>query len=111
MLTVVPDESDGRKESTAVGAGAGSSSLIDGILRESVRRILAEALQAEVDAYIAQIIHERDERGRRLVMRNGSHDARTVLTSAGAVEVQAPRTHVRPDRLGHWGALPVVLTG
>ena len=33
--------------------------------------MLAEALESEVDAYIAQFIGERDEHGRRLVVRNG----------------------------------------
>ena len=42
--------------------GAGSSSLIDEIVREGARRMLAEALQAEVDAYIAQFADDRDER-------------------------------------------------
>ena len=46
MLTVVPDPA-GRD-------GGGSSSLIDEIVREGARRMLAEALQAEVDAYIAR---------------------------------------------------------
>ena len=32
--------------------------------------MLAEALQAEVDDYIAQFTAERDENGRRLVVRN-----------------------------------------
>jgi hypothetical protein len=32
--------------------------------------MLAEALQAEVDAYIAAFAAERDENGRRLVVRN-----------------------------------------
>ena len=44
--------------------------MIDQIVREGARRMLAEALQAEVDAYIAQFAGERDERGRRLVVRN-----------------------------------------
>jgi transposase-like protein len=57
--------------------------------------MLAEALQAEVDAYIAQFIGERDEAGRRLVVRNGCHQPREVLTSAGAVEVVAPRVNDR----------------
>jgi transposase-like protein len=57
--------------------------------------MLAEALQAEVDAYIAQFAGERDENGRRLVVRNGSHQPREVLTSAGAVEVVAPRVNDR----------------
>jgi transposase-like protein len=85
MLTVVPDPA-GRD-------GGGSSSLIDEIVREGARRMLAEALQAEVDAYIAAFAAERDENGRRLVVRNGSHQSREVLTSAGAVEVTVPRVN------------------
>ncbi|MGC7103062.1 IS256 family transposase, partial [Amycolatopsis lurida] len=54
---------------------------------------LAEALQAEVDAYIARFRKELDERGRRLVVRNGYHQPREVLTSAGAVEVTVPRVN------------------
>jgi transposase-like protein len=53
--------------------------------------MLAEALQAEVDAYIAAPAAERDESGRRLVVRNGYHQPREILTSAGAVEVTVPR--------------------
>jgi transposase-like protein len=69
--------------------------LIDQLVREGARRMLAEALQAEVDAYIAQFADQRDEAGRRLVVRNGSHQPREVLTSAGAVEVVAPRVNDR----------------
>jgi transposase-like protein len=57
--------------------------------------MLAEALQAEVDDYVARHVDERDERGRRLVVRNGTHRPREVLTSAGAVEVVAPRVNDR----------------
>jgi transposase-like protein len=74
--------------------------LIDDIVREGARRMLAEALQAEVDAYIGLFSAERDEHGRRLVVRNGYHDPREVLTSAGAVEVTVPRVNdkrVDPD--------------
>jgi transposase-like protein len=88
MLTVVPDDCPGQP-----GAKDGSSSLIDEIVREGARRMLAEALQAEVDAYIAAFAAERDENGRRLVVRNGYHQEREVLTSAGAVEVTAPRVN------------------
>jgi transposase-like protein len=55
--------------------------------------MLAEALQAEVDAYIAAFAAERDENSRRLVVRNGSHQPREVLTSAGAVQVTVPRVN------------------
>ena len=49
MLTVVPGDGSGHE----AGKKGGSSSLIDEIVREGARRMLAEALQAEVDAYIA----------------------------------------------------------
>ena len=65
--------------------------------------MLAEALQAEVDDYIARFADERDAAGRRLVVRNGSHQPREVLTPAGAVEVTAPRVNDRrtdPDNGG-----------
>ncbi|GGX41244.1 IS256 family transposase [Streptomyces chryseus] len=67
------------------------SSLIDEIVREGARRMLAAALEAEVDAYIAELAGERDDRGRRLVVRNGHHQPRKVTTAAGSVEVKAPR--------------------
>src|SRR5690349_7490614 len=57
--------------------------------------MLAEALQAEVEDYIARHVSERDEHGHRLVVRNGHHRPREVLTSAGAVEVVAPRVNDR----------------
>jgi hypothetical protein len=93
VLSVVPEESDSHDDH-ATDAGT-SASLIDQIVRDGARRMLAEALQAEVDAYIAAFVGERDEHGRRLVVRNGSHQPREVLTSAGAVEVTAPRVNDR----------------
>jgi hypothetical protein len=66
VLTVVPGAAD------ADDSHGGGSSLIDELVREGARRMLAEALQAEVDDYIARFTAERDENGRRLVVRNGS---------------------------------------
>ena len=94
MFTVVPEPMAGDDRTDGVELGE-SSSVIDDIVREGARRMLAEALQAEVDDYIAQFSAERDERGRRLVVRNGSHQPREVLTSAGAVGVVAPRVNDR----------------
>ena len=97
MLTVVSDSAD-RDGSGAARSAA--SSVIDEIVREGARRMLAEALRAEVDAYIAQFVDVRDEKGHRLVVRNGCHESRTVTTSAGVVDVTAPRVNdkrVDPD--------------
>jgi len=89
MLTVVPDLA------VSLPADGPSSSLIDQIVREGARQMLAAALRAEVAAYIGQFAGVRDEDDRRLVVRNGSAGPRTVLTSAGAVEVTAPRVNDR----------------
>jgi transposase-like protein len=90
VLTVVPGPADADDPREPAGVA-----LIDELVREGARRMLAEALQAEVEDYIARHVHERDERGRRLVVRNGTHQPREVLTSAGAVEVVAPRVNDR----------------
>jgi len=55
--------------------------------------MLAAALQAEVAAYVDQFAGERDERGHRMVVRNGYHQERAVVTGAGAVAVTAPRVN------------------
>jgi putative transposase len=68
---------------------------LDELAREGARRMLAAALEAEVDAYLAAHAGERDEHGRRLVVRNGHARQREVLTAAGAVQVQAPRVDDR----------------
>ncbi|MFF9788987.1 IS256 family transposase [Streptomyces nigrescens] len=75
------------------GTTADGSSLIDEIVREGARRMLAAALEAEVNAYIAELADQRDEYGRRLVVRNGYHQPRKVTTAAGVVEVKAPRVN------------------
>jgi putative transposase len=55
---------------------------------------------AEVAAYVEQFSDQVDDNGRRLVVRNGYHQQRDVLTAAGAVPVKAPRVNdkrVDPD--------------
>jgi len=68
---------------------------LDAIVREGARRMLAAALEAEVDEYLAAHAAERDEQGRRLVVRNGHAHERRVTTAAGAVTVRAPRVNDR----------------
>ncbi len=89
MLTVVNEDGSTRADS-ASGSPA-PVSLIDEIVREGAQRMLAAAVRAEAEAYCAQFAGERDDDGRRLVVRNGYAGSRTVTTSAGAVEVTMPR--------------------
>jgi hypothetical protein len=44
---------------------------LDEIARQGARKMLAQALEAEVDAYLRAAQSERDEQGRALVVRNG----------------------------------------
>ena len=83
MLKIVVDE--GAREDLAAS--------LDDIVREGARRMLAAALEGEVAAYIAAHATERGEDGRRLVVRNGHARPRQVTTSAGAIEVTAPRVN------------------
>ncbi|MEU9125135.1 IS256 family transposase [Streptomyces sp. NPDC048506] len=75
-----------------------NSSLIDEIVHEGARRMLAAALEAEVNSYIAELADVRDGDGRRLVVCNGYHQPRMVAKAAGTVEVRAPR--VNDKRVG-----------
>ena len=68
---------------------------LDQLVRQGARRMLAAALEAEVDAYLAAHAVERDESGRRLVVRNGHARQRAVTTVAGSIPVRAPRVDDR----------------
>ena len=86
MLTVVHD-TDSSNE------GDAGRSLLDEIVRDGARQMLAAALRAEVAAYVEGFTDLVDENGYRLVVRNGYHGEREVLTAAGAVTVRAPRVN------------------
>ncbi len=66
MLTVVHDAECSNEKNDGVGR-----SLLDEIVRDGARQMLAAALQAEVAAYIDAHAGEVDDNGRRLVVRNG----------------------------------------
>jgi len=68
------------------------------VLRRGAAQLLAQAIQAEVAAYLGARSHLRDEAGRHQVVRNGSLPPRTILTGIGPVEVQQPRVQDRRPR-------------
>jgi putative transposase len=69
--------------------------VLTAVLHHGATRMLAQAIQAEVDAYVEAHAHLRDEAGRHLVVRNGSLPQRTILTGLGPVEVKQPRVKDR----------------
>ena len=88
MLKVVQENNEANDEMAATGV-----SLLDEIVRDGARQMLTAALLAEVAAFIEAHSGEVDENGHRLVVRNGSHQAREIVTSAGAVGVRQPRVN------------------
>ncbi len=88
MLKVVHDAGEFTRDRAEDGG-----SLLDEIVREGARQMLAAALQAEVAAYIEAHADQVDEHGHRLVVRNGYHAEREVTTVAGAVVVRQPRVN------------------
>jgi transposase-like protein len=68
---------------------------LDDLAREGARRMIATALAVEVEDYVGRYAGERDERGRALVVRNGTARSRGVTLGAGTIEVQAPRVNDR----------------
>ena len=68
---------------------------LDEIAREGARRMLAQALQAEVDEYLQKAKDIRDEQGHALVVRNGRARERTVTLGVGDLKVRAPRVDDR----------------
>jgi putative transposase len=69
--------------------------VLTAVLRQGATQLLAQAVQAEVAAYLDARSDQRDEAGRRQVVRNGSLPQRTILTGLGPVEVKQPRVQDR----------------
>ena len=78
----------------AIAQGQCKSSL-ETILREGSRRLLQEALELEVQQYVERFQQLKNESGQSLVVRNGYHQERELVTGAGKVPVRQPRVHDR----------------
>jgi len=84
MLRIV-EESQGSKRETR--------STLDELAREGARRMLKQALEAEVEAYVERHHEVRNERGKAMVVRNGRGRPRKVAVGAGVLDVVAPRVN------------------
>ena len=67
------------------------------VLREGARRMLTQAIEAEVEAFLAAHGSLVDERGRRRLVRDGHAPERHVQTGIGPIEVRRPRVRDRGD--------------
>ena len=65
------------------------------VLRRGARRLLCEAVEAELESFLSEYEEHRDERGRCQVVRNGYLPEREVQTGIGSVAVRVPRVRDR----------------
>ena len=68
------------------------------VLRTGARKLLAEALEAEIEGFLCQYRDLRDDQDRKRVVRNGHLPERNIQTGVGPVTVKVPRARDRqPD--------------
>jgi putative transposase len=77
---------------------AASADPLTEVLRQGAKRLLAQAIEAEVETLLACYADVRDEQGRQAVVRNGYLPKREVQTGIGAVSVHVPRVRDRSDQ-------------
>jgi putative transposase len=64
---------------------------LEEIAREGARMMLQQALENEIDEYIEQFKHIRNEQQRRMIVRNGYVRERAVQTGMGPISLRQPR--------------------
>jgi len=74
------------------------NSPLEEIIREGARKLLQAAIEHEVSAYIDTFKEQRDENGKRMVVRHGFLPKRDLLTGIGPLSIKQPR--VRDKREG-----------
>jgi putative transposase len=65
------------------------------LLRDGARRLIAQAVEAELTEFLEQHEQRRDSRGRAAVVRNGHQPERDILTGIGPVSVRVPKVRTR----------------
>ena len=73
----------------------GEKDTLTAVLREGARRLLDQAIKAEVEELLSGYQDEETEIGHRRVVRNGYQPEREILTGIGKVAVQVPKVRSR----------------
>lgn len=87
---------------TDFGKETDTWSVLEQTLREGARRMLQQALELEVEEYLEKYSGQKDENGSRVVVKNGYHPERDLVTGVGPIGVRAPRIDDRkldPERV------------
>ena len=69
------------------------------LLRNGAKKLLAEALEAEIESFLSQYKELRDSKGRQRITANGYLPEREIQTGIGSISVKVPRARDRePDK-------------
>lgn len=69
------------------------------VLREGAQRLLASAIEAEIDAFLERFQSEKTAEGVNRMVRNGRLPSRTIQTGIGDIEVSVPRVRDRENQV------------
>lgn len=78
--TQAPNPEDGRRDD------------LTDLLREGAKRLIAEAVEAEVSATLSEFADYKDDAGHRHVVRNGYLPEREIMTGLGQCRSRFPRS-------------------
>jgi transposase-like protein len=81
--------------------------LITSIIRQGARKLLAQALEVEIEVFTNQYADLKDELSRQRIVRNGYRPEREIQSGIGPIPVKAPRVrdrHTDPSKRIHFSS-------
>ena len=76
----------------------GTNDILTDLIRTSAREMIACAVEAELQEFMAQYMELQDSNGKRRIVRNGYLPERGITTSVGAIPVKVPRIRDRESQ-------------
>ena len=76
----------------------GISDTLTELLRSGAQKLIASAVEAELEGFLIQYSTSRTEAGHAAVVRNGHHPARPVQTGIGPVSVRIPKVRSKTGK-------------
>ena len=71
--------------------GSEPKDLLTNLLRDGAKRLIQEAVEAELETFLAEFRAERLDNGHQAIVRNGHLPEREIQTGVGAIPVRVPK--------------------
>lgn len=71
--------------------GSEAEDLLTDLLRNGAKKLIQEAVEAELESFLLQFSGERLDNGRQAIVRNGYLPERDLQTGVGAVPIRVPK--------------------